>query len=81
MSSGHGDEPPRGSGASTAPGRPAADTPGRLVVRSSDSGHEGVLGASDTAVAVASSDPEISTMPTPLAGTPALQLSIEGTTL
>jgi serine/threonine protein kinase len=51
MSSDTGGKPPSGS----SPGRPAADTPQRLVVRSLEpSGSESsVLGASDTAVAMA----------------------------
>ncbi len=46
MSTGNGDKPP------TPPGRPAADTPQRVVV-GMETGHE-ALGASDTAVAMAS---------------------------
>ena len=46
MSTGNGDKPP------TSPGRPAADTPQRVVV-GMETGHE-ALGASDTAVAMAS---------------------------
>src|SRR5689334_17171115 len=50
MSSGSGGKP----GGGTPTGRPAADTPQRLVVRSLDSeGDSTVLGANDTAVAVA----------------------------
>jgi serine/threonine-protein kinase len=55
-----------------------------VIVRSGESGREsGALGASDTAVAVATdrSDPEISNLPTPYAGTPALQLDLVGVTL
>src|SRR5580693_3183198 len=48
MSTGPGSKPPSGS----APGRPAADTPNRLVVRSSDPPADSLLGA-DTAVAIA----------------------------
>ncbi|HSN30353.1 MAG TPA: serine/threonine-protein kinase, partial [Kofleriaceae bacterium] len=46
MTTGSGDKPNGGS----SPGRPAADTPQRLVVRSADSGD--TFGAGDTAVAV-----------------------------
>jgi serine/threonine-protein kinase len=46
-----GGKPPSGS----SPGRPAADTPQRLVVRSIDASESAVLGASDTAVAMAES--------------------------
>jgi tRNA A-37 threonylcarbamoyl transferase component Bud32 len=50
MSTGSGGKPDGGS----QPGRPAAETPQRLVVRSLDSeGDSTVLGANDTAVAVA----------------------------
>src|SRR5271163_2956607 len=60
MSSGQGDEPPRGSSAPTAPGRPAQETPQRLVVRTHDSGHESAaIGASDTAVAARTSASDI----------------------
>jgi eukaryotic-like serine/threonine-protein kinase len=49
METGSGGKPPSGS----QPGRPAAETPQRLVVRSADSGHDSaVLGATDTAVAI-----------------------------
>jgi len=53
MSTGSGGKPPSGSQA----GRPAADTPQRLVVRSHDSGSgtDSMMGANDTAVAVAES--------------------------
>ncbi len=55
MSSGSGDKPGGGT-SSTGPGRPAADTPGRLVVRASggggtDHGDSATLVGSDTAVA------------------------------
>jgi len=55
MSTGSGGKPPRGS----QPGRPAADTPQRLVVRSIDSASESGIMGGDTAVAVAhkKSDP------------------------
>ena len=49
MSTGSGEKPTAGS----SPGRPAADTPQRVVVRSHDSGSDSMLGANDTAVAVA----------------------------
>jgi serine/threonine protein kinase len=54
MSSGSGGKPPSGS----QPGRPAADTPQRLVVRSQSSNDTGMMGG-DTAVAMAhkKSDP------------------------
>jgi eukaryotic-like serine/threonine-protein kinase len=55
MSSGPGEKPPSGSGVPTSPGgRPPADTPQRLVVRSRDGSEPGQLGSSDTAVAHAS---------------------------
>jgi hypothetical protein len=85
MSTGSGDKPGGGS----SPGRPAADTPGRLVVRSLDGASETSMGAGDTAVAVAKDSSEhgmletIGGRPTPLAGTPALEKTSEivGTTL
>ncbi len=51
MSTGSGGKPPSGS----QPGRPAADTPQRLVVRSGDGagGTDSMMGATDTAVAIA----------------------------
>ncbi len=54
MSTGSGGKPPSGS----QPGRPAADTPQRLVVRSQSSNDTGMMGG-DTAVAMAhkKSDP------------------------
>jgi serine/threonine protein kinase len=76
MSTGSGDKPGGGS----SPGRPAADTPGRLVVRSLD-GHDTSIGASDTAVAVAKDSSEhamgqtVGVGPTPAAGTAALSMS------
>src|SRR5262245_11938339 len=48
MSTGSGGKP----GGDTQPGRPAADTPQRLVVRSIEAGDATGLGATDTAVAV-----------------------------
>jgi eukaryotic-like serine/threonine-protein kinase len=50
MSNGSGGKPEGGS----QPGRPAADTPQRLVVRSLEPGDSTVLGANDTAVAARS---------------------------
>ncbi|HLL24249.1 MAG TPA: serine/threonine-protein kinase, partial [Kofleriaceae bacterium] len=49
MSTGSGGKPPGGS----QPGRPAADTPQRLVVRSGDGSGSTDMGANDTAVAMA----------------------------
>ena len=49
MSADTGGKPPSGS----SPGRPAADTPQRVVVRSLDQQADSALGASDTAVAMA----------------------------
>ena len=60
------------------PGRPAADTPGRLVVRSLDGSHDTSIGAGDTAVAMAKDSSEhamLETMgaaQTPAAGMAAL---------
>ena len=73
MSTGSGDKPGGGS----SPGRPAADTPGRLVVRSLD-GNDAIAGH-DTAVAVATeSKPGLETLsaaPTPHAGTSVLSIT------
>src|SRR3990167_8579490 len=90
MSSGSDDKPGGGS-SSTAPGRPAADTPGRLVVRSLDGTESSTLVGSDTAVAVAKSRGENAMLdtaaagPTPGAGTAAFSMQnlteIVGTTL
>ena len=68
--SGSGGKPPSGS----QPGRPAADTPQRLVVRSLDGGSDSLLGANDTAVAVAHANTSntMTALETPAAGTPAL---------
>jgi eukaryotic-like serine/threonine-protein kinase len=85
MSSGSGDKPGGGS----SPGRPAADTPGRLVVRSLDGHDSSMLGASDTAVAVAANVSPSSLLDTmgaaetPAAGTPSLTnlTDLVGTTL
>ena len=71
MSSESGEKPPGG-------GRPAADTPNRIVVRSLDGGNESVIGASDTAVAAAITGealPKLGSMETPVAGTPSVGLS------
>lgn len=89
MSTGSGGKPGSGS----QPGRPAADTPQRLVVRSLDGG-DSLIGANDTAVAVASkSNPGvhaetslsgesmIGSAQTPSAGTSALTPDLVGTTL
>src|ERR1051325_7963760 len=59
-------KPPSGS----SPGRPAADTPQRLVVRSLD--HSESMVGSDTAVAAERSP--VGMLETPAAGTPALDL-------
>jgi serine/threonine protein kinase len=73
MSTGSGEKPSGGS----SPGRPAADTPGRLVVRSLDGAHDAAMGASDTAVAMATKDSSEASFgvtaagPTPAAGTAA----------
>jgi serine/threonine-protein kinase len=85
MTTGSGDKPGGGS----SPGRPAADTPNRLVVRSIDAGESASFGAGDTAVAVATdprtsiSDPggPIGSTDTPVAGTPALGAELIGATL
>jgi eukaryotic-like serine/threonine-protein kinase len=82
MTTGSGDKPGGGS----SPGRPAADTPNRLVVRSIDAGESASFGAGDTAVAVATdprtsiSDP-IGSVETPVAGTPAVTAELVGATL
>ncbi|HSK01453.1 MAG TPA: serine/threonine-protein kinase [Kofleriaceae bacterium] len=72
MSSGSGGKPPSGSQA----GRPAAETPQRLVVRSSDAGASATadLGANDTAVASSASMVAVASAETPVAGTPALDM-------
>src|SRR6187549_1506923 len=85
MSTGSGGKPPSGS----QPGRPAADTPQRLVVRSvGDSGMGATatdaMGANDTAVAVASKNASAATMgalETPHAGVAALASNSLGGTL
>ncbi len=72
MSSGSGGKPPHGS----QPGRPAAETPQRLVVRSVDGGAAtGTdLGANDTAVASKASMAAVASAETPAAGTTALEM-------
>jgi serine/threonine protein kinase len=83
MSTGSGGKPPSGS----QPGRPAADTPQRLVVRSvGDSGMGATatdaMGAHDTAVAVASkTSSTIGALETPAAGVVALPSNSLGGTL
>lgn len=76
MSSGSGGKPGSGS----QPGRPAADTPQRLVVRSQEGG-DSLMGSHDTAVAHASrpgaetslsGESMVGSAPTPSAGTLAL---------
>src|SRR5438128_728493 len=94
MSTGSGDKPGGGSGSPAA--RPAADTPGRLVVRASEGamGDSATLVGSDTAVAVAAAattrggNAMLETAeagPTPHAGTPSISMQnlseIVGTTL
>ncbi len=84
MSSGSGGKPGSGS----QPGRPAADTPQRLVVRSLDGG-DSLIGANDTAVAMKSNPGEtsmsgesmIGSAKTPSAGTRALTQDLVGVTL
>ncbi|MBA3393430.1 MAG: serine/threonine protein kinase [Deltaproteobacteria bacterium] len=78
MSTGSGGKPPSGS----QPGRPAADTPQRLVVRSIESNagssSDSMMGAHDTAVAFAQNKHTphtISNAETPAAGTPSLSSS------
>ena len=71
MTTGSGGKPPSGS----QPGRAAADTPNKLVVRAADSGAgDSMLGATDTAVAIdsARSLEPTAAGPTPSAGTPAI---------
>ncbi len=71
MSTGSGSKPPSGGGS----GRPAADTPQRLVVRSHDQGADALMGAHDTAVATAEdrkgSSPGKTPVPTANGETPA----------
>jgi len=88
MTTGSGGKPPLPGGErGSQPGRPAADTPNRLVVRSMDSGNgsgDSMLGATDTAVAVDGKRSFAPTAagPTPHAGTSALVVNeLIGTTL
>jgi serine/threonine protein kinase len=84
MSSGSGGKPGSGS----QPGRPAADTPQRLVVRSLDGG-DSLIGANDTAVAMKSKPGEtslsgesmIGSAKTPSSGTQSLVQDLVGLTL
>jgi serine/threonine protein kinase len=89
MSTGSGGKPPSGS----QPGRPVADTPQRLVVRSNDAttggatSSDSMMGAHDTAVATAKdrSSSTLGALETPHAGLNALPMGsladIVGTTL
>ena len=87
MSTGSGGKPGSGS----QPGRPAADTPQRLVVRSLDGGSsDSIMGANDTAVAMKqghgetslSGESMIGSAATPSAGTQQLTLAdVIGATL
>src|SRR4051812_33529280 len=89
MSTGSSGKPPGGS----QPGRPAADTPQRLVVRSLDSQNDSItgMGANDTAVAYATkpgsdqqtsqSGESLAGSPTPSAGTAAIPNELIGSTL
>src|SRR5262245_19130132 len=66
MSTGSGGKPDGG----TEPGRPAADTPQRIVVRSLDPEKDSkVLGAHDTAVAVAAAPTKPADAPTAMSDT------------
>ena len=76
MSSGSGGKPPSGS----QPGRPAAETPQRLVVRASDGGGTGTDLSADTAVASRASRVAAGAAETPLSGMPAL-VEMVGATL
>src|SRR5436190_21050461 len=75
MSSGSGGKPPSAS----QPGRPAAETPQRLIVRSVDGNPTGTDHSADTAVASRASMAVAASAETPVAGTP--MLDIVGTTL
>jgi serine/threonine-protein kinase len=80
MTTGSGDKP--GSGSS--PGRPATDTPGRLVVGSLETSESSALAASDTAVAMAAAETRThaaAIAPTPPAGTRAASTELLGATL
>jgi serine/threonine protein kinase len=84
MTTGSGGKPPSSG---SQPGRPAADTPNRMVVRSLDPGTGGgdsMLGATDTAVAVdakRSFTSATSSGPTPSAGSPVVMTELIGSTL
>src|ERR1043165_8807971 len=83
MSTGSGGKPPRGS----QPGRPAADTPQRLVVRSLETSSDSLHGAADTAVAVAKENKHNSSSRTAIGDTHKLEalppptLELTGATL
>ena len=77
MTTGSGGKASSGS----QPGRSAADTPNRLVVRAADDGAGETLGANDTAVAEKRSLDHTAAGPTPSAGTPALTTELIGSTL
>jgi len=65
MSTGSGGKPPSGS----QPGRPAADTPQRLIIRSGDNlASTDAMGSHDTAVAVAKNSETMGALETPAAG-------------
>jgi len=70
MSSGSGGKPPSGS----QPGRSAAETPQRLIVRSGDGMGTGTDLSADTAVASRASMAAVASAETPTAGTPALDI-------
>jgi eukaryotic-like serine/threonine-protein kinase len=70
MSSGSGGKPPSGS----QPGRPAAETPQRLIVRSVDGNPTGTDLSADTAVASRASMAMAASAETPVAGTPMLDM-------
>jgi serine/threonine-protein kinase len=70
MSSGSGGKPPSGS----QPGRPAAETPQRLVVRSVDGNPTGTDLSADTAVANRASMAAAASAETPLSGMPVLDM-------
>src|SRR5512144_1614159 len=66
MTTGSGGKPPSGS----QPGRPAADTPNRVIVRSLDAAASAdtAMGSTDTAVAVDNKLSSTAAGPTPSAG-------------
>lgn len=72
MTTGTGAKPPSGS----QPGKPASETPQRLIVRSLDSGHDAMLGATDTAVAMDNKrNTNTTTVEQPVhAGTPSVEI-------